>query len=666
MKKEGRKINSLIKNFLIRYKKMNTSLAETSTLLWQMEAVGCDKLLELPDKKEITVAVLDTGIDIEHQDLNIWTNPDEIPNNGIDDDNNGYIDDIHGWNFAKNKPGDFNISSTHGTKSAGIIGATGEHNTAVIGMNPGVEIMPLQIFGCDTVVWKAVEAVEYAVENGADVINNSWLTYGPFSMLEDALQEAYDAGVIVVGGVGNDSWDYIGYPARYDTVIGVTATSQKDTLVSNANYGMDVDFGSPTGFTSTAPGNKYGSLGATSAASASASGAISLLLQKLGDGYSSDKIFEALKNTVREVPDLQGKAEYPGVINVWEAYKYLTGESEPPTPTPTPTPTPAPAPAPENPDFQKLMIQGTLYKDLNKNNVYDACDKPIGGYLWNDVNNDDIRQKNEQKSTNLRGDFNVDVTNWSNIGACLWGAKSINSERSDNDYLISNINFVSDSSNGKSHPNSIVDFDLCSHQTFSCVSELDSGTVETYSFYNSPSISLELPFDIEYLGESSSHINIYEDGILSLGADNDIKHPHNNFSLDKGWTTDGIIAPFWDDIKSSVNSANSQDILYWNNGDKAIIQYNEMEHEGYAGFHKGKHYTFQVELSPDDIQFNYAEMEGIMDSATIGIKSFGNNGFLQANYNSDLSLDNSIIDFSLSGESGSAIGIAEMNIGGLL
>jgi hypothetical protein len=655
MKKEGKNIFP-IKNFLIRYKKMNTSLSEPPNLLWQMKAVGCDKLLQLPDKKEITVAVLDIGTDIEHQDLNIWTNQNEIPNNGIDDDNNGYIDDIHGWNFAKDEPDGFNISNTHGTKVAGIIGATGEHNSSVMGMNPGVEIMPLQIFGGDMVVLKAREAVKYAIANGADVINNSWLSYGPYSPLEDVIQDAYDAGVIVVGGVGNDNWDYIGYPARYDTVIGVTATSEKDELASNANYGMDVDFGSPTGFFSTAPENKYGDLGATSAASASASGAISLLLQKLGDGYSSDDIFQALKNTVRKVPSLQGKAEYPGVINVWEAYKSLTenpGLPEQPE-------------QPDTPNFPKLIIQGTLYKDLNKNNLYDSGDRHIGGYLWNDINNDGIRQRNEERSTNLHGEFSVDVTNWDKVGACIWGVNSINSERSEDDYLISNINFISDSSSRESRSNSIIDFKLHSDQTFSCVTKLDPGNVETYSFYNQPSISLDLPFNIEYLGESSNQVNIYEDGILSLGSDNDIKNPQYNFSLDKGWVTDGIIAPFWDDIKSSVNSANSPDILYWNNEDKAIIQYNNMEHEGYSGFHNDKHYTFQVELSTDNIQFNYAEMDGIMDTATIGIKSFGNNGFLQANYNNDLSLDNSTIDFSLSGESGKSIGIAEMNIGGLL
>lgn len=213
---------------------------------------------------DVVIAVIDTGVAYEHPDLwgNTWLNQDEIPDNGIDDDKNGYIDDIHGWDFVSddNNPSDYS-SSGHGTHVAGTIAATGDNNVGVTGVMWRAQIMPLQVLnfnGTTTSAFSIVDAIDYAINNDARIINMS-LGGGGFSTSDyEIIALANEKGILVVVAAGNGGGDGIGdnndftpsYPASYDlpNIISVAATDSRDVISSYSNYGpVSVDIAAPGG-----------------------------------------------------------------------------------------------------------------------------------------------------------------------------------------------------------------------------------------------------------------------------------------------------------------------------------------------------------------------------------------------------------------------------------
>ncbi|HJQ80684.1 MAG TPA: S8 family peptidase, partial [Lacipirellulaceae bacterium] len=178
-----------------------------------------DADIDAPEAWDVTtgtgrtlVAVIDTGVDYRHPDLaaNIWVNADELPGNNIDDDNNGYVDDVHGYDFYNNDGNPLD-DHNHGTHVAGTIGAVGNNGSGVAGVNWDVQIMALKFLGSDGsgTTSDAIEAVRYAVANGAQISNNSW-GGDPFSQsLFDAIREARDAGHVFVAAAGNG--DFLGF-----------------------------------------------------------------------------------------------------------------------------------------------------------------------------------------------------------------------------------------------------------------------------------------------------------------------------------------------------------------------------------------------------------------------------------------------------------------------
>ena len=215
----------------------------------------------------IVVGVVDTGVAWQHPDLaaNIWTNPDEIAGNGVDDDANGKVDDVRGWDFLNgdNDPYDDN---EHGTHVAGTIGAVGNNGVGVVGVNWNVKIMPLKFLGADGngTTSAAVEAIIYARDEGAKVVNNSW-GGGPFSQpLQDAF--ANSPNVLFVNAAGNGGAEGVGdnndsvptYPCNNPVanIICVAAIDKTDALASFSNFGAtQVDIGAPgVEILSTVPG----------------------------------------------------------------------------------------------------------------------------------------------------------------------------------------------------------------------------------------------------------------------------------------------------------------------------------------------------------------------------------------------------------------------------
>jgi len=214
----------------------------------------------------VVIAVLDSGVAHTHPDLadNIWSNSGEIAGNGIDDDGNGYVDDVCGWDFVDND-NDPTDPYGHGTHVAGTIAAMGDNGTGTVGVCWTARIMPLRFlntFGYGTVA-DEISAIEYAIANGAKVINASYGSSG-FSQPEyDAIEDAGAAGILFVAAAGNTATDNDAspfYPASYDlaNIVSVAATDQDDKRASFSNYGVtSVDVGAPgKNVYSTKPGRQ--------------------------------------------------------------------------------------------------------------------------------------------------------------------------------------------------------------------------------------------------------------------------------------------------------------------------------------------------------------------------------------------------------------------------
>ena len=233
--------------------------------------------------KDIIVAVVDTGVDCDHPDLQgaCWVNRDEIPGNGIDDDGNGYVDDVHGWNFALDTP-DIQDVHYHGTHVAGIIGARANRE-GVIGIAPQTTLMPIGVFqpqGIGT-YFDLIRAILYAVDNGAHVINLS-LGATSYGLGEAAaVRYAEEHRVTVIAAAGNLGLNRYFFPAAHPSVLAVAALDVRGKVASFSNYGDYIDVAAPgVSVISTIPGGRYGMLSGTSMAAPHVSGLAALLLSR--------------------------------------------------------------------------------------------------------------------------------------------------------------------------------------------------------------------------------------------------------------------------------------------------------------------------------------------------------------------------------------------------
>lgn len=236
------------------------------------------------------IAVIDTGLDTTHSVITstnaLWINTNEIPGNGIDDDGNGYIDDVNGWNFVASTGNVFDDNG-HGTHVSGIILGVGVNIYDAHPVVAHVKIMPLKFLNGSGQgkTSDAIKAIYYAVDNGAQVLNNSWGGYSYSAALHEAIAYSYNHGAAFVAAAGNDAGNNDStpmYPASYDVpnIISVAATTDSDILASFSNYGRSaVDLASPgVRIYSTYPGNSFGISSGTSMAAPFVSGLAGLIL----------------------------------------------------------------------------------------------------------------------------------------------------------------------------------------------------------------------------------------------------------------------------------------------------------------------------------------------------------------------------------------------------
>jgi subtilisin family serine protease len=322
-------------NYIIR--KLETTPNDTYySSQWGLVKVLANKVWDTCKGSDNTiVAVIDSGIDLNHPDLkdHIWKNPGETNcSDGIDNDNNGFVDDCYGWNFVSNS-NNTQDDNGHGTHVAGIIGAVTNNSEGVAGLNWYVKLMPVKSFNSDGYgdVANLIKAINYAVNNGAKIINLSSEFYGPPSQaLYDAIKSAGDRGVLFVAAAGNDSWNNDKtpvWPASFNlsNIISVGASDQYDNLAYFSNYGQKtVHLLAPgtdifsTYFDKTNNQSTYKSLEGTSMATPFVSGAAALLMSCLNNATIYE-IKERIVSSVDVFDSLSTKAISSGRLNIYNA-----------------------------------------------------------------------------------------------------------------------------------------------------------------------------------------------------------------------------------------------------------------------------------------------------------------------------------------------------------
>jgi subtilisin family serine protease/subtilisin-like proprotein convertase family protein len=298
--------------------------------------------------RNVIIGVIDSGVDINHEDLraNIWNNPGEIPGNRIDDDNNGFVDDVNGFDF-----GEFDNDVTddvgHGTAVAGVIGAVGNNGIGVTGVNWNVSILPLKIadrFGQLTLD-AIVAAHEYSTglrNRGVNLVatNNSYRGFNDafyrdaptgFDAERDSITRFINSGGTFVAAAGNDSFDndnpnFTAFPSSYNIpgLISVAATDQNDALAGFSNFGLQsVDLAAPgVDILTTIPGNNYTFIAGTSFSSPAVAGMVGLL-KAIRPNASAFEIETVLRDSSDPLPSLQGRVTSGGRVNLARAVELI-------------------------------------------------------------------------------------------------------------------------------------------------------------------------------------------------------------------------------------------------------------------------------------------------------------------------------------------------------
>lgn len=329
---------------------------------WGMSDIGVQEAWKISKgSADMIVAVIDTGVDYTHEDLlpNLWRNSKEIPNNGVDDDGNGYVDDVVGWDFVSNdnKPYDLAVEPLqlltggnpgHGTHCAGNVAARSDNGIGVAGVAPNVKIMSLRFIsekGQGTSA-DAIKAIRYAVDNGAKILSNSWGSEGEDSSageenkaLREAVQYAQDKGTLFIAAAGNghkgvgynnDTDPQPAYPASYphENIVSVAALNSNDQFGSFSNWGMkSVDIGAPgVKVYSTTVGSEYSDIvidkfgfhatwDGTSMATPHVAGAAALYWSARPEKNWSE-VKAALLGSAKKIPAAQGKLVSEGKLDV--------------------------------------------------------------------------------------------------------------------------------------------------------------------------------------------------------------------------------------------------------------------------------------------------------------------------------------------------------------
>lgn len=308
----------------------------TATTAWHVNRMKYSSLPASANGKGVVVAVLDSGVDVTHSALknHIWVNTKEIAANSIDDDHNGFVDDVNGWDFGLNSNNTID-NFGHGSHCAGIIAADADPATGAQGVAQGAKIMVVRIYDGPQggFLSNVAKGIKYAVDNGAKVLSNSyrvyksWDEYAPspenVAILEAALKYADDHGVIYVAAAGNETLDVdtttdaifpVGLGGHLN-LLGVAASNETDAIAYFSNWGkVDVQVASPgNNIISTTPGDMWESMSGTSMATPLTAGAIA---RGLSAGMTVKAAINNIQQTTQKLAPWQDKVASGGIIDI--------------------------------------------------------------------------------------------------------------------------------------------------------------------------------------------------------------------------------------------------------------------------------------------------------------------------------------------------------------
>ncbi len=567
----------------------------------------------ITDSTSIVVGVVDTGVDYTHEDLvaNMWVNPGEIPLDGIDNDGNGYVDDIHGINCADGDSDPMDLAN-HGTHVAGTIGAEGNNGIGITGVSWNAKIMALKVFGESDFVSATIECLAYAVNMkqnyGVDIriTNNSYGNENSQAQ-KDAIQASANVGMLFITAAGNfsDDNDIVrDYPGDYDidNIISVAATDRNDQLAFFSNFGAtSVDMGAPgEGVLSTTIGDDYQVFDGTSMASPHVAGAAALLWAN-NLSLSPLEIKNKLMNQGDTLDSLIGKTVSGRRLNINTAINCVPGSPLLKIISP-------------KDQFNLLLGEVVVKAELND------CGEPVTGI---DVL---ALPENGDASFNLLDDgLGEDMAENDGIYTGIWQIQkteeaislSVNAESLG----------VSDSVSGKV----IKNYRLDAEYPFEWI-DASSGTRLEISNVDDGSEIIALGFDFEFYEASYSEIVVDANGFLKFG-NNDELSVYTNFPIPDNAIPNGFIAPYWDDLNpGALETANIYTLLEGAAPNRRLtIAWIEIPF--YDEFNDDL-VTFEVTLyeGSNDIVYQYGNVNSA-DSATIGVEHSSGDFGLQYLFN---------------------------------
>lgn len=513
--------------------------------LWGLHNIGqsggtADADIDAPEAWDVVtgnttplIAVIDTGVDYTHPDLaaNIWTNPGEIASNGIDDDSNGYIDDIHGYDFA-NDDSDPMDDNGHGTHVSGTIAGVGNNGIGVTGVSWQARIMAVKFLGGDGSgsISDAVDAVLYAAQNHARVLNNSWGGGGHSQALEDAISTANSQNALFVAAAGNSASNndaVPAYPASYTVpnVVAVAAVDHNDNLASFSNYGAtSVHLGAPgVAVLSTVPffldESGYASFNGTSMAAPHVAGAAALALAQ--DGTLSALGLKALLvGAVDPTPAMLGKVISNGRLNIANALNCSSTTLDMIVGSPSS-------------NFTAFLHEPTVLSA-----VVHQCGAPV-----TDANVTANLSNGEGSFTLLDdGNHNDGGANDGTYGA-QWTPQSTGSVTID--FLAAHTSLGSDSATVSGVVRDHINY-AYTHVPFRWIDE-SRGTQIPLS--DDEAVTVPLGFNFDYYGVTYDQLSISSNGLVSFGAPSTLYYPS---PIPTTSEPNGFIAPMWSDLNPAL------------------------------------------------------------------------------------------------------------------